>query len=335
MMPPFKGCAILLLMFVNNLPQVAFEIGPIGSFGPIEVRYYSLMFGIGIIGCYFITRWLWKRSNFPVKHFDMVAIYLFFGLFIGARLGEVLFYNPVYYFSNPLSIFKTWEGGLSSHGATIGVFVAYLLFWLMHGKKKHRNSCDSKEAAAETGGFKFAKYPDILCIAFPLVAGFVRIGNFFNSEILGKPTDLPWGVIFTRNGETFARHPTQIYEALIAWGIFAILLILYLKGVKRIKGEKVGKESALTAKDSTLTIKRAPWAKNYFFLFTFIGLYFLTRFLIEFLKEYQVSFEGPATLSLSMGQILSIIPFFIALSYFIFIYPKLNYPKTNERSNSL
>lgn len=294
-------------MFVNDLPQVAFEIGPIGGFGPVEVRYYSLMFAVGIIGCYFVTRWLWKRSNFPVKQFDTAAIYLFFGLFIGARLGEVLFYNPLYYFSNPLSIFKTWEGGLSSHGAAVGVFAAYLLFWLAHGRKK----------AASEGGFKFAKYADILCIAFPFVAGCVRIGNFFNSEIVGKPTDLPWGVIFVRNGETFARHPTQIYEALIAWGIFAILLTLYLKGYKKIKG------SALKGKTQVSTIKRAPWAKNYFFLLLFIGLYFLTRFFIEFLKEYQVSFEGPATLGLSMGQILSIIPFLIALSYFIFIYPKL------------
>lgn len=271
-------------MFINNIP-------PTFGIGPLEVHYYSLFFAVGVVMDYLISSWLWKKKGWPMVHFESLVVYLFLGLVIGARLGEVLFYHPVYYFSEPLRILKVWEGGLSSHGATIGLLVSYVLFLWRHK------------------GVKFAKYVDLMCVPMPLVAGFVRFGNFFNSEIVGRPTDSILGVVFARNGEDFARHPVQLYEGLLAWGTFAVLIFLYLKA-ERGKSRGGGASGG-------------AWAKNYFFMFLFIGIYFTGRFFLEFFKEYQINLEGAATYGLTMGQILSIVPVVIALGYFVFVYPRM------------
>ncbi len=249
-------------MLTHNIDPVLFDLGP------VEIRYYGVMFALGALLYYLITEWIFRREKFKVKDFELVAVFLFFGLVIGARLGHVFFYNVSYFLENPVEILKVWKGGLSSHGAAIGVFLAYLVF------------CWVKKV-------KFAKYADALVIVMPLVAGFVRMGNFFNSEIVGRETDLPWGVVFERLGEDFARHPSQIYEALLAWGMFGLMIFLYLKGKKR---------------------------QPMFYLFLFMGLYFVTRFGVEFVKEYPLI--GP--LNLTMGQYLSILPILLALGYFCY-----------------
>jgi phosphatidylglycerol---prolipoprotein diacylglyceryl transferase len=282
-----KIVCYIIGMFVHNISRIALEIGP------VEIRWYSLMFATGVVLCYFLTRWLWKREKWPLEDFDLVIVFLFFGLVIGARLGEVLFYNPSYYFSHPVEIFKIWKGGLASHGATIGLFLAYVLFWAWR-----------RWGGNERRGFAFRKYIDILAVGMPMVAGFVRIGNFFNSEIVGRKTDLPWGVVFGVRGESFARHPSQIYEALLAWGVFAVLLVLWLR-----------------RKEADGRLK--SWVKPYLFMFLFIALYFLSRFGVEFLKEYQVlEASGGWSSGMTMGQVLSVIPVLIALVYFVFVYPK-------------
>ena len=245
-------------MFTHNISPVLFEVGP------LEVRYYGVLFAFGVLLAYLITMRLWKKAHFSMKHFDSLVIYLFVGMIAGARLGHIVFYNFNYYWQNPSQIIKIWEGGLASHGAAIGLFVAYLIFcWVKN--------------------VKFSKYVDIGVIAMPLVAGFVRVGNFFNSEIVGRETDLPWGVVFQQNGEDFARHPSQIYEALIAWAIFVVMIFMYRK-------------------------KRRP----YFFLFLFMGLYFASRILVEFVKEY------PTYSGLTMGQWLSVLPMLIACGWFLY-----------------
>ena len=284
-------------MLIHNISKVAFELGP------VEVRYYSLMFACGVVAYYFLTRWLWQKRKWPLEDFDTLVVFLFVGLVIGARLGEVFFYHPSYYLSQPVEILKIWNGGLASHGATIGLLLAYVCFW---GWKRFR----SREVGRER--LKFSKYIDTLAVCMPLVAGFVRIGNFFNSEIVGRATDLPWGVVFVRDGETFARHPSQIYEALLAWGVFAVLMWLYLRSGRKPAGEIVGSTS---------------WTKPYFFVFVFVGLYFLSRFGIEFVKEYQVLETSGWAMGLTMGQILSIIPVFVAIVYFVFFYPRLKNEK--------
>jgi len=263
-------------MFVNNIPSTLV----VGSF---EVHYYSLFFAFGVILNYLILEKLWKKNGWSPKILDSAVIYLFFGLVIGARLGEVFFYNPEYYLSDPVKILKISEGGLSSHGATIGLIVAYVMFLLKEKHKKH-------------GGLKenFLKYADVLALPMPLTAALVRIGNFFNSEIVGRATDSPLGVVFAKNGENFARHPAQLYEGALLMFIFIILSLTFLR-------------------------KRRP---NGLILFLFIGLYFLGRFFLEFFKEYQTDMESLLPWDLTMGQALSIIPVLIALGYFIYIFAR-------------
>jgi prolipoprotein diacylglyceryl transferase len=165
-----------------------------------------------------------------------------------------------------------WHGGLASHGAALGVFLAYLVWVKVHN-------------------VKFTEYVDLLVIGMPLTAVFVRIGNFFNSEIIGKPTDGSWGVIFKRLGEDFPRYPTQIYESLLSLLIFIILVLIFLKFYQKIP--------------------------KLFLVSSYIFLYFASRFVVEFWKERHIlAVDFP----LSMGQILSILPIIVAIGIIIYIF---------------
>ncbi len=256
------------MIFEHNFSPILFE------FGNSEIRWYGLLFTIGIISAYLITYYIFKKQKYPTTILESLAVYLFFGMLIGARLGHIFFYNTQYYLSNPVDILKIWEGGLASHGGAIGVFLAYLI-WIKIYK------------------IKFTKYADALVISFPFLAGFVRIGNWFNSEILGKATSGDFGVIFTRLGEDFPRHPVQLYSALMNFLIFIILFILYKKYYKK--------------------------AKPLFFLFLYMFLYFSGRFIIEFWKDLHGPIES---ISLSMGQLLSIPAVLISILYFLFYFKK-------------
>ena len=256
------------MIITNNLDPVLFELGP------LSVHWYGLFFAAGIALCYLTVMWVFKREKYPIKHLDSIATYLFFGLVLGARLGHVFFYNAEYYLSSPVEILKIWEGGLSSHGATIGLLLAY---WLWGRKNK----------------VKFSKYADAFVMGIPITAAFVRIGNFFNSEIVGHPTNGEWGVIFARRGEDFPRHPEVLYEALLGLGIYAVFLFIY----KRYN-------------------KKTP---PLFFLFLFMLLYFSGRFILEYFK---VLHGLPEDFPLSVGQVLSIPAVLAAVAYFIFYFPK-------------
>lgn len=245
------------------------------SLGPVQIRWYGLMFATGIALGYLVILWAFKREKYNVRHLESLAVYLFFGLIIGARLGHIFFYNPGYFLANPVEILKVWHGGLASHGATIGLFVAFYA-WV----KVHK--------------VKFLKYPDVVTLGIPVVAAFVRIGNFFNSEIVGTSTEKPWGVVFKRLGEDFPRHPAQLYEAILNLVIFVILIAIYKKAYKK--------------------------TKPLFFMFLYILLYFGGRFVLEFWKDLQGPFEN---FPLAMGQMLSLIGVLAATIYFIFIFPRL------------
>jgi prolipoprotein diacylglyceryl transferase len=244
------------------------------SIGPLTIRWYGLLFALGLALNYLFTRWIFKREKYPVEHLDSVAVYLLFGLVIGARLGHVFFYEASYYMSNPLEILKIWHGGLSSHGATIGLFVAYLIWTRVHR-------------------IKFTKYPDALVLGIPLTATFVRVGNFFNSEIVGNFTNSDFGVVFKQLGEETPRHPAQLYEAFLSLFIFVALFFVYKKYYKK--------------------------APKLFFLFLYLLLYFAGRFVIEFWKDLHAM---PEWFPLSMGQVLSILPILVAVIYFIFSFHK-------------
>jgi len=271
-----------------DVSRVLFEAGP------LELRWYSLLFAVGIVLAYLVERWVFRGEGWKMDDLDSVVVYLFIGLVVGARLGEVFFYHPDYYLSHPAEILKVWKGGLASHGATIGLLVSYLLFLAVRGWRAGHGVVAGVRR-------DFWKYVDGIAIGMPLVAGFVRLGNFFNSEIVGRATGSDFGVVFVRNGEDFARHPVQLYEMLLAWSVFALMFLMWKK--KRDRRE-AGKASGLIGKKG-------------FFVFFFIGTYFAGRFALEFFKEYQVlPGSGGWAMGLTMGQVLSVVPVLIALGWF-------------------
>ena len=245
---------------------------PFSLFG-FEIRYYSLCWIIGFVLGYLIMRYLYKKQKISDELFEPLFMYCFFGILIGARLGHCLFYEPSYYFNHIwemiLPIKETADGwkfigyqGLASHGGTIGLFTA---LWLYCRKTR----------------LSFATVLDNIAITTPVVAAMIRMGNFMNSEILGRATDSPFGIIFAQV-DNVARHPAQLYEAIAYLVIFIGGWILY---------------------------KKFPQKVGTLFYFGYcLATIFTFRFFIEFLKEVQVDFEQG--MILDMGQWLSI-PFII------------------------
>ncbi len=256
------------MLILNNLDPELF------NYGIIHIRWYGLFFLIGITLSYLITRWAFKKNKFPFEDLESIALYLFIGLIVGARLGHVIFYEPLYYLQNPSQLLAVWNGGLSSHGATIGLVLAFLLWSAIHK-------------------VKFSKYADLFALGMPVAAMFVRIGNYFNSEIYGTKTDGPFGVVFARLGEDFPRHPAQLYEADLLLLTFIILFFVYKKYWKKLP--------------------------SLFITFSFMFLYFTGRFFIEFVKDLH---GLPADFPLSTGQVLSILPVLLAIGYFLVIICK-------------
>lgn len=180
------------------------------SLGPIEIRYYGLLWVFALGSSAYLFYYFMKREGFDEKKFDSIFWYGVLGTIIGARLGHCLFYDPLYYLQHPIEILNLRQGGLASHGAAIGLLVGLWLFSRKH-KVPYIWSLDRIGMAAALGG-----------------AG-VRVGNLMNSEIYGSETTLPWGFIFERAGETVPKHPTQIYEALCYLIIFFVLWWMYRK----------------------------------------------------------------------------------------------------------
>ena len=253
----------------------------INVFG-ISVRYYGLLFVSGLILCIYILGWIYKRENIPSEHLEKLSIYGMIGILTGARLGHCLFYEPSYYLSHPLEIilpitFPPDGGikfigyqGLASHGGVLGLLIALFFY----SRKTKHSMIDSIDLIAVVAGLSF---------------GFIRLGNFMNSEIIGIPTTKPWGVIFERV-DNVARHPAQLYEAISYFIIFAIMMILYKKMRDRLK--------------------------NGFFFGLATVLFFTARFIIEFVKENQVGFEDGMTLN--MGQLLSLPYIVVGIGFIIY-----------------
>lgn len=247
----------------------------IGSF---DIRWYGLMWAVAILAAERICYYMFKREGLPPKTLESAFIWIVLGTFVGARLGHCLFYgvpdDPWYYYTHPIEIITgIREGGMASHGATLGILLGIWIF----GKRNR---------------LPFIWGLDRIAIVAPLSGAIIRLGNLFNSEIVGKPTDLPWGFKFPlcsedrmieSIAEVPARHPAQLYEALCYILVFAILFWMY-------KRFDLG--------------RRRP---GLLFGGAMIGI-FLSRFFIEFCKERQVDFENG--LLLDMGQMLSI-PFII------------------------
>lgn len=254
-----------------NFASIFWNVSPeIIKIGPISLRWYGLLFASAFIFGYIILSKVYKHEKKPQSDLEQLSMYVILGTVIGARLGHCLFYDPVYYLSNPFEMIKVWEGGLASHGAAIGILIS---IYLLTKKQKDKT---------------MLWILDRLVIVVALGGAFIRMGNLFNSEIIGKSTDIPWAFIFARV-DNIPRHPTQLYESFAYLTSFFFLLFIYYKTEKKLK-------------------------QGYIFGL-FLILIFGFRFLVEFIKENQSAFEQGLTLN--MGQLLSI-PFIAAGLYFMF-----------------
>jgi prolipoprotein diacylglyceryl transferase len=232
--------------------------------GSLSIRWYGLLFASGFLIGYYICEKMLKSEGVNPKWIDSLFFYMIIATVIGARLGHVIFYGWDYYSQNPAEIIKVWHGGLASHGGAIGILVALFIY--------------SRKISKRTIFWAL----DRVLVPTALTAAFIRTGNLMNSEIYGIQTALPWGMIFERNGETIAKHPTQVYEAIAYLASFAVLIYLYWR---------------------TSSKNRPGLLTGAFFI-----LMFTARFFIEFIKEDQEAFE--AGMILNMGQWLSI-PFVV------------------------
>ncbi len=267
----------MILNYINwNLdPEI------INIFG-FSLRYYGLLFAVGIFLSINVLGWIYKRENIPSEHLEKLTIFGVIGILVGARLGHCLFYEPSYYLSHPLEMilpiaFPPGGGvefigyqGLASHGGALGLLIALYFY-----------SRKTKHSIIDT--------IDLIAIVAALGSGFIRLANFMNSEIIGMPTTKPWGVIFERV-DNVPRHPAQLYEAISYFIIFAIMMILYKKMRDKLK--------------------------NGFFFGLVLVLIFIARFVIEFVKEDQVGFEEGMTFN--MGQLLSLPYILIGIGFMIY-----------------
>ena len=187
------------------------------NFGLIEIRWYSLAYIFGIlIGWWYgkkiiITRFIDEKHTFNLKEFDNLVTYIVFSIILGGRIGYVIFYNIEYFLTNPLKILKIWEGGMSFHGALIGIIIGTYLFSI----KKN---------------IKTLFFLDIIACVAPIGIMFGRIANFINGELVGKVTNLSWSVVFPQI-DMLPRHPSQLYEALLEGLVlfFVVNFFIYKK----------------------------------------------------------------------------------------------------------
>ncbi len=276
------------------LQYIVWDVDPVCfSLGPLTVRWYGVMWALGIWLVLFIMGKIYKKEQIAESLLDKLFMYVLLGAVIGARLGHCLFYewhlleNPVEilgitfnygneYLLKPWKLIAIWEGGLASHGGAIGILLAVWLYnkkWLKRG---------------------FVWLLDRLIIGIALCGACIRFGNLMNSEIFGFPTSLPWGFMFVRSYEWQtlyagqACHPTQIYEMIYCLVTFIVCGLLYKK---YDAGKKVG------------LLLGIFW----------IGI-FGTRFVLEFIKNNQEAFES--SFILNMGQLLSL-PFIVWGIYLI------------------
>lgn len=271
-------------------PDISPEIFTIPIFGmELALRWYALAYIVGIvIGWRLVVATvrrpaLWPGGVAPMTPADVedLLTWVILGVILGGRLGYVLFYQPGYYLSNPTQILQVWQGGMAFHGGLLGVVLAVIVF-------------------SRARGINRVSVADVLCMVTPVGLLLGRIANFINAELWGRPTDLPWGVIFPGGAAQdcpdvvaglCARHPSQLYEAALEGLVLgAVLLWLgWRRGALRLPGTLTG---------------------------LFFAGYGSARFLVEFVRQPDAQFVSPgnplglawhvAGYGLTMGQVLSL-----------------------------
>lgn len=265
---------VLAGLVIGQLAGILLGLSTIEQFGPIAPRWYGLLFAMAFVSGYWIGVKMWKDAGRTVEELENVLFWVLIGTVIGARLGHVIFYDLDYYLRNLEQIPAIWNGGLASHGAAVGIIIAMIVL----SKKK--------------AGMTFLWLADRVVIPTAIGGAFIRTGNFFNSEIYGHPTDLPWGVIFSRlpgPDGMIPRHPTMLYEALLCIVVFIVLWTIYKK------------------------YKAHPPEGSLFGLFLII--LFSGRFFLEYTKIPQAAFASEW--SVNMGQWLSV-PLVLIGLYIVF-----------------
>lgn len=233
--------------------------------GPLAVHWYGLMYLLAFSLVWLLGRWRIRhgKTDLSLRDLEDIIFYGVLGVVIGGRLGYVLFYKPLDYLAHPLEIFYLWQGGMSFHGGLLGVIIVLFLF----ARKR-------KKTLLEIG--------DFVAPLIPLGLALGRLGNFINGELWGRPTTLPWGMVFPQTHDGIPRHPSQLYEmGLEGFALFALVWWFARKP------RPVGQVSAV-----------------------FLMGYGLFRFLVEFTRAPDY-FLGLLAGGLSMGQLLSV-PMIIA-----------------------
>jgi phosphatidylglycerol:prolipoprotein diacylglycerol transferase len=263
-----------------NFAQTAIQFTDLGldpiifQVGPIALRWYSLAYIGGIVVAWWYILRMIKRPGAPMapRHIDSFVTWITLGIILGGRFGYVIFYEPDKYLANPLDALKLWEGGMSFHGGLIGVLVAIWGF-------------------VRANKLSFLRFADYVAVTIPFGLCFGRIANFINGELWGRPTDVPWAIVFPSGGDV-ARHPSQLYEAILEGPVlFAILWWMFWKTDARYyPGRLMG-----------------AFALGY-------GSF---RFIVEFFRESDAQLmEFAARTGLHMGQWLSL-PLIVGGLYFI------------------
>jgi phosphatidylglycerol:prolipoprotein diacylglycerol transferase len=263
-----------MLRLVWNVDPVLLHLGP------LQLRWYGMLFAAGILAAYRAGVWSFERAGGSREEASRLLGYVVTGTVVGARLGHCLLYQPGFYLSHPLEILEVWHGGLASHGGVLGIVIAVWVF-------------------ARRSGRDMLWLLDRVAVAAPVAAACIRIGNLFNSEIVGRPSAVPWAVVFARL-DPYPRHPAMLYEAVAYLVIFAAMLSL----------------------ERHTKLRERPGALAGIVLVLVFGF----RFAIEFLKEPQEAFE--AALPLDMGQLLSVPAVLLGLWLLGAAYRRTQHPIT-------
>jgi phosphatidylglycerol---prolipoprotein diacylglyceryl transferase len=225
------------------------------SIGPLQIRWYGLMYIMGFLFSYLLVRFQLNRQKEPLLSKDQVLdlyFYLILGLIIGARLGYVVFYNLKAYLNNPLELLAVWHGGMSFHGGFIGVLLA--VWWFCR-----KNS------------ISLLALGDLIIVTAPIGLGLGRLANFINGELYGRITTVSWGMVFPQAGP-LPRHPSQLYEAFLE-GLVLFVILWITRNAKSFPGALVARFLILYGLFRTLVeFFREPDAQlGYFFGFLTMG----------------------------------------------------------------